>query len=71
MNKMEQALGRAVYDAIMKRAQGLNFVDKMVLMNAFGSTANFRDIPETQQRLFVEVGMAAVKALQVMSEGGG
>jgi hypothetical protein len=68
---MEQTLGKAVYDAIMDRAQGLNFVDKMVLMNALQTEAEFRAIPIAQQRLFVEVGMAAVRALQAMSAAGG
>lgn len=71
MTKMEQTLGKAVYDAIMQRAQQLNFVDKLVLMNALNSESDFRAVPKEQQRLFVEVGMAAVRALQAMSAAGG
>lgn len=71
MTKMEQALGKAIYDAMMGKAKRLNFVDKMVLVNALNSSAEFRSIPQAQQQMFVDVGMATVKALQDMNAAGG
>lgn len=64
MTKLEQVLSKAIYDAIKEKATNLNFVDKMVLMNALNNDLPFEKVPGAQQKLFLSVGMAALKALQ-------
>lgn len=71
MTNLERVLGKAVYNAIKDRAMNLNFVDKMVLMNALNNDLPFEKVPAAQQRLFLSVGMEALQALQAANGQGG
>lgn len=64
MSKSEQVLGKAVYDAMLAKAAKANFVDRMILSVALESKSPYDALPSTQQKLFVDVGMAVVRALQ-------
>lgn len=68
MTNQQQALAKAIYDAIKARAKALNFVDKMVLMSALNNNHEFGRVPADQQKLFLEVGMAAIRALEAHSK---
>lgn len=67
MTNIEKVLSRAIYDAIKDKAKNLNFIDKMVLANALNNDLPFEKVPAAQQRLFLAVGVAALKALQDMN----
>jgi hypothetical protein len=64
MTTLERVLSKAIYNAIKEKAKNLNFVDKMVLMNALNNDLPFEKVPAAQQKLFLSVGMEALKALQ-------
>ncbi len=64
MTPQEQILAKATYDALFAKAKNLGFMDKAVLLTAFNNDKEFEEIPLTQQRLFLEVGLAGIKALQ-------
>jgi hypothetical protein len=71
MTNQQRLLARAIYIAIKEKAQNLDFVDRMVLMNALAHDHAFDIIPAKQQQMFLDVAMAAVKALQAQSKAAG
>lgn len=67
MTNLEQALGKAVYDAIREKADKMNFIDRAVLLAALQNKTPFERVPKAQQKLFLDVGMQVLKALQAAS----
>lgn len=70
MTKQEQAIAAAAYETIKAKASNLTFIDRMVLMGALNKDSAFRDVPAAQQRLFLDVAMSVVRALQQQANGG-
>lgn len=70
MTNQQRLLAKAIYDAIKEKAQNLDFVDRMVLMSALTNDHSFDRVPPKQQGMFLEVGLAGVRALQSQSKTG-
>lgn len=68
MTNHQQIIAEAVYNAIKKKADALNFVDKMVLMNALKNGHSFAKLPPAQQRLFLDAGTEIIRAIHSATE---
>lgn len=67
MTNLEEVLGKAVYDAIRDKADKMTFVDRAVLLAALQNKTPYERVPKAQQKLFLDVGMQVLKALQAAS----
>lgn len=63
MNRLEAILGEALYNALLGKAVSLSVFDKIILKTCLEQKTAWADVPHRQQKHFLEVGMAVVKAL--------
>lgn len=71
-NVLSVAVGRAVYNSIQAKANSLGTgLTLAAAVTALRKGEPYDRLTEKQQALFVDVGLAAVQALQVAREAGG